>query len=145
MLVALLSALSLAGAPATTPVTCYPNPLPGGAWGLTDWNTSPVSIRLFSVGCGAALYASASKVERAKIAKLNPTVNFPELIGRGLLVDLHEAEHVGLNSKNECLVEGTAYERLPVLLKQVGLYAPSVNVYAAIYHQFVLASYRCTT
>lgn len=123
-----------------------PGPLPGGAWGLTDWNTKPVSIRLFALGCGAALYASASKVERVKIRRLNPSVNFPELIGRGLLIDLHESEHVGLQSKDECLVEKATYERLPQLLALVEpTLARDAAPYAAVYHQFVLATYRCTS
>lgn len=142
----LLTALALSGAPATTPITCYPDPLPGGAWGLTDWNTSPVSIRLFGVGCGAALIASASKAERVKIIKLNPTVNIPELVGRGLLLDLHEASHVGLHSRDECLVEDTAYARLPQLLKLVEpTLARAAAAYAAVYHQFIRTTYACTS
>lgn len=146
MFAALLASLALAGAPATTPITCHPDPLPGGAWGLTDWNTHPVSIRLFAPGCGAALYASASKTERVKIRRLNPNVNFPELIGRGLLLDLHESEHVGLQSKDECLVENTAYARLPQLLSLVEpTLARDAASYAAVYHQFILTTYACTS
>jgi hypothetical protein len=137
MFAVMLSALALAGAPATQ-VTCLPS-LPGDAAGLTYW-TSPPRIELQS--CAATLYASASPLERRKIRALNPHVFFPQVVGVGLLVALHEAEHVGLASRDECLVERTAYERLPQLLALVPE-LPGAAAQAAQYNTFVLATYHC--
>lgn len=139
MFAVMLSALALAGAPATQ-ITCQQE-LPGGALGLTYWEEPP-RIELSPVGCAATLYASATHAERRKIRALNPHVFFPQVVGQGLLVMLHEAEHVGLGSRDECLVERAAYEALPRLLMLVPE-LPGAAVQAAQYNTFVLAAYHC--
>lgn len=125
MIAALAAVLALAGAPSSTPFTCQPGPLivngqPAAAnvLGVTRW-TDPPSIEVRPIGCGALLYASASPRERRLIVRLNPTVQLPELVGLGLLVDMHEAEHAALHSIDECLVERTAAAKLPQLLAQL--------------------------
>lgn len=146
ILAALLSALTLAGAPSGTPVTCYPDVLPGNTWGLTNWNDRPVDISLFGPqGCAAALFASMTPQQRVKTIRLNPGVNFPQIVGQGLLLDLHEASHVGLFTKDECRVERQAFALYPSLASK---YLPAAFVartmtYTAAYNTFVLNFYHC--
>ena len=140
----MLAVLALAGAPASTPVTCHPGLLDGGAWGTTHFEAQPFAIDLYGPrGCAAVLYASASASERAQIARLNPGVNLDQVAGEGLLVALHEANHVALRTQQECLVEATAYQELPALLAQVRLDNAAVATYAAAYDRFVRDSYHC--
>lgn len=125
-MIALLAAvLALAGAPADTPTTCHAQTLTqfGSTrvfWGYAWWTTLPRIDLYGPVGCTAALYLNANPSERAQLAQLNPAVNWPWLVGEGLLLDLHEAEHVALNSGDECLVEKTALQKLPQLLAGFG-------------------------
>ena len=120
----LAAVLALAGAPAGTTVTCHPDALVaqgglvGGALGIT-YRRPPAHIELYGpLVCAALVYAQASPAERLAIAELNPTVNFQAVVGVGLLVALHEATHVGLNSGDECLVEKTALAGLPGLISR---------------------------
>jgi len=143
---AMASALALAGAPATTPVTCSPTVLPGDRWGETEWDARPVSISLFGAqGCAAALYASMTPKQRVQTNRLNPTWNFPQVVGQGLLLDLHEASHVGLFTKDECRVEARAFALLPTLLSKYfdRSFALRATNYALPYHLFVLHFYSC--
>lgn len=117
MFAALVAALALAGAPASTPVTCNPD-MP--ALGQTHWTTVPsdpssASIALSSPACAAMLLLSASPTERKEIATLNPTKNLDFLMGWAA-VALHEASHVALRSTDETLVECRAMSLLPTLL-----------------------------
>lgn len=117
MLSALIAVLVLAGAPATTSATCDPALPEGLELGQTfpsvvyvqpDGRLIPGVLNMISLGptvCGGLLYASASASERAGIRALNPTIGFDNLLGLGLEVALHEANHVSLNSANECVVE----------------------------------------
>jgi len=129
LLSALISVLALAGAPAATSVTCNPD-IASGELGVTfpayvtvsngQVVNGPLSlIQLGGIACGGLLYASASTSERAAIRRLNPTVNFPRLLGVGLQVALHEAEHVALNSGDECLVEKTARAKITGLIQSL--------------------------
>lgn len=126
MLPALVAVLALAGAPQATSVTCNPQ-LVGGELGVTfpAYVTvvggrvvdGPLAlVQLGQEACGALLYTSASAAERAAIRRLNPGVNFTHLVGEGLQVALHEAEHVALNSEDECLVEKTARGKIGDLI-----------------------------
>ncbi len=120
----LLAVLALAGAPASTPVVCNPA-LTVGEYGLT-WqyaNGTPgivngATIELGPLACGALVYAAASPQERRKIRALNPGVDFDRMLGIGLQVALHEANHVALRSKNECLVEKTARTEINGLIER---------------------------
>jgi hypothetical protein len=116
MLTALVAVLALAGAPAGTNVVCNPTLQAtelGDAYSLTITITSDGRIipgtldhiQLGTLACGALLYTSATPRERGAIRKLNPTVDFDQMVGIGLQVVLHESEHVALNSTDECLTE----------------------------------------
>jgi hypothetical protein len=130
MLAALVAALALAGAPASTSVTCNPSLPAATELGVTYPSEIYVqpdgkivlgtlnNISLGPTACGALLYASASASERAKIRALNPLVGFDNLLGLGLEVGLHEANHVALNSANECLVEKTTRTEVDRLIDQ---------------------------
>lgn len=125
MLSALLAVLALAGAPQGTRVVCTPHidGAPATALGGT-FSTAPTGrplnyIELTPTACGALLYASASTEERAAIRRLNPGVDFTRLLGVGLQVALHEAEHVGLQSSDECQVEKTARAKVGVLFQSL--------------------------
>jgi hypothetical protein len=126
MLAAIAAALALAGAPASTPVTCWPSALeqadgtPSSALGLTRLNATPVRVDLLGAAvCGGLLYASASPRERAALRRLNPRVAFVRLEGVGLLVLLHEAQHVALHTADECRAEAAAMAELPALVAQL--------------------------
>lgn len=117
MLAALISVLALAGAPASTPVLCDPLLPPEKELGIAypdvvfvapdgSITLGPLTrISLGPLSCGGLLYASASASERAALRRLNRGVDFDKVLGVGLLVALHEANHVALNLTNECLVE----------------------------------------
>jgi hypothetical protein len=146
LLAAMASALALAHAPSGTPVTCYPDVLPGDRWGSTDWDKRPIDISLFGPqGCAAALYASETPKQRVQTIRLNLGVNFAQVVGQGLLLDLHEASHVGLMTKDECIVEQRAYALLPTLLRKYFLrpFIAQAMTYATAYHTFVLGFYNC--
>jgi hypothetical protein len=126
MFATLVAVLALAGAPASTHVYCNPA-IPAVELGDTHSSTAQViggklvpgpldTIELGPLACGALLYTSANPTERAAIRKLNPSVNFDQLVGIGLQVALHEANHVALNSTNECLVEKTARTEIDSLI-----------------------------
>lgn len=120
MLAVFAVVLALAGAPATTLLSC-PATIPGGFYGWATWDSNgiPVAIQLKdNIGCRALRYAAASRSKRDVLARDRPHVVPAAIIGIGLLVALHEAEHVGLRSVDECLVEKTALARVPVLLKR---------------------------
>jgi hypothetical protein len=130
MLAALISVLALAGAPQATSVTCNPQVTNGGELGVTfpayltivDGKVINGPLALIVLGgeaCGALLYTSASPAERAAIRRLNPSVDFHHLVGEGLQVALHEAEHVALNSSDECLVEKTTRAKIDGLISSI--------------------------
>lgn len=130
MLATLAVALALAGAPASTNVYCNPA-LSASELGLTYATTVPGpldNIELGTLACGAILYTSASPKERAMIRALNPAVNFDTLVGVGLQVVLHEANHVALNSTDECVVEKAARSEVNGLIER---YADPGRVQAA--------------
>jgi hypothetical protein len=123
---AIVAALALAGAPAATPVTCSPVGLVQAdgsattALALTRLHATPVRVDLLGPAvCGGLLYASASPRERAALRRLNPRVAFVRLEGVGLLVMLHEAQHVALGSADECRAEAAAMAELPALVAQL--------------------------
>jgi hypothetical protein len=117
----LLAALTFAGAPTTTPVTCNPD-LRSGEEGLTHWTTSPAdpssaSITLGSNACAALLLLAVSPRERQEIAVLNPGRNLQVLEG-AILAVLHEASHVALQTTDETTVECRAVSLLPDFLSK---------------------------
>ena len=122
MFAAMIAALALAGAPATTPVTCASTSAwnaAGLTWGLSVPGYAPASpsIQLDpKTVCSGLLYASASQSERASLRRLNRYVWWDRLVGTALLVALHESEHAALDSRDECVVEKTALMKLPGLL-----------------------------
>jgi hypothetical protein len=129
MLTALVAVLALAGAPAGTNVVCNPTLQAtelGDAYSLTITITSDGRIipgtldhiQLGTLACGALLYTSATPRERGAIRKLNPTVDFDQMVGIGLQVVLHESEHVALNSTDECLTEKTTQAKVAGLIAQ---------------------------
>jgi hypothetical protein len=124
----LMSALALAGAPASTHVYCEPG-IPAVELGAAYPSSIQVidgrivpgrldNVELGALACGALLYTSASPTERAAIRRLNPSVDIDHLVGVGLQVTLHEANHVALNSSDECLVEKTTRAEINGLLAQ---------------------------
>ena len=128
MFATLLTVLALAGAPASTHVYCNPA-IPAVELGDTHASSAQIidgrlvlgalaTIQLGALACGAVLYTSASPTERAAIRRLNPRVDFDQLVGVGLQVALHEANHVALNSTNECLVERTTRAEVVGLIAQ---------------------------
>jgi hypothetical protein len=130
MLATLLAALALAGAPASTHAYCNPALPASVELGLTYSDTVQVidgrvvpgaldNIELGTLACGAIIYTSASPKERAAIRRLNPQVNFDQLVGVGLQVALHEANHVALNSTDECLVEKTTRSEINGLIEKL--------------------------
>jgi hypothetical protein len=130
MLATLAAVLALAGAPASTNAYCNPA-LDASALGLTYATTVPGAldnIELGTLACGALLYTSATSRERARIRRLNPSVNFDTLVGVGLQVALHEANHVALDSPDECLVEKTTRGEIDGL---IGRLADTGHVNAA--------------
>lgn len=130
MLPALLAVLALAGAPQSTSVTCNPNLALGAELGVTYpayvtvvggrvVNGPLTLIQLGQEACGALVYASASEADRAAIRRLNPSVDFARLVGEGLQAALHEAEHVALDSADECLVEKMARAKIDGLIESL--------------------------
>lgn len=130
VLAALAAVLALAGAPQATSVTCNPSLALGAELGVTYpayvtvvggrvVNGPLTLIQLGQEACGALVYASASEAERAAIRRFNPSVNFARLVGEGLQAALHEAEHVALDSADECLVEKTARGKIEGLIQSL--------------------------
>lgn len=151
---ALLSALALAGAPADTPVSCSSTVFSGSEWGFAypshvvpGGAPQPLTnISLYGpVGCAATLIASETPKQRNDTARLNRGVNLPEVTGEGLLLVLHEAVHVGRNSRDECGVERAAWALYPSLsTKFLTLaFAAQAMSYASAYNVFILAFYKC--
>jgi hypothetical protein len=142
MLAVFVVVLALAGAPANTPVSCQPS-LSGG--GVTYWNASaiPMRIELSEQVCLAAQYAGANRQERNAISAAHPKLVMFNVLGVGLLNILHEAEHVGMKSMNECLVEKAAFTKVHLLLQRFAprLY-PLTMASATRYHSQLPASYR---
>jgi hypothetical protein len=111
--------LALAGAPATTPVTCQP-PIPnevGYTLGNTFWPDGAPSIVLKGQpACLAAYYVASTPLQRKNLERLNPQA-WDRVAGLGLLVILHESEHAALGrAAGECLVQRTAMSKMPLLL-----------------------------
>src|SRR5690348_9975479 len=105
ILAALASVLALAGAPATTRVDCNPALPPSVELGLTFSDEAQIVNGQVVMGkldhvvlgvgaCAALLYASSTSAERARIRRLNPGMDFDSVVGVGLQVALHEANHV---------------------------------------------------
>lgn len=132
ILSALLAVLALAGAPSTTRVDCNPALLTTTELGVTfssvvyvqsDGRIVPGVLDIIQLGpkaCGALLYASESPSERLATRRMNPGVDFDSLLGVGLQVALHEANHVGLNSADECLVEKKTRAEVNGLIVKLG-------------------------
>lgn len=131
MLPALLAVLALAGAPSATRVECNPDMALGVGLGLTVSDEAQViegkivqgrldHVFLGQLACGALVYASASAGERNVIRRINPGVDFDRMVGVGLQVALHEAEHVALNSSDECQVEKAARAKVNDLIARLG-------------------------
>lgn len=131
MLSALLAVLALAGAPSGVKVECYPALPQTVELGLTVSDQATVidgkivngrldHIFLGQLACGALLYASSYPEERVAIRRMNPDVDFDRLVGVGLQVALHEAEHVALDSADECLVEKAARAKVDSLIEKLG-------------------------
>ena len=132
MLSALLAVLALAGAPTTTSVLCNPALPPTAELGITfpdyitvapDGTITPgplTRIQLGPMACGGLLYASVSPSVRLQIRRMNPTIDFDQWLAVGLQVALHEANHVALNSTNECRVEKVTRTEINGLIEKLG-------------------------
>ena len=130
MLVTLAAVLALAGAPASTRVDCNPQ-LPASVdLGLTVSDEATIiggavvmgpldHVQLGPLACFALAYGDASTWGRFRMAE--QTLDSPTLVGVGLQVALHEAEHVALDSQDECLVEKTARAKVSGLIDSVAL------------------------
>lgn len=138
-----MSVLALAGAPASTSFTCSPVTLPGPSWGLS-WPEYDTIAVYGPMGCAALDYAGASTSERRSIARLNPRRIMARVVGYGLIVDEHEAMHIGLDSRNECVVEREALRVLPALLARyfAPAFAQQAYWYAQGYDSRLPASYH---
>jgi hypothetical protein len=113
----LLAVLALAGAPASTPVTC--NPSLDEALGITYWEgAEPQRIELGPTACAALLYAAASPRERKEIRALNGRADLAKTLGVGLQVALHEANHVALKTHDECRVEKVTRTEINGLIRR---------------------------
>lgn len=154
ILAALLAALTMSGAPATTPVSCSPVLFAGGEAGLAyparvipGGPPQPLTnISLYGpLGCAATLYGSETPLQRKLTARLNRGVNFPRVVGQGFLLVLHEGSHVGLNSRDECVVERQAWALYPALVSRFfgRPFAQLALPYAAAYNAQILAFYHC--
>lgn len=131
ILPALLTVLALAGAPASTKVDCNPDLPATVELGLTVSDEAQIvngqivlgrldHIILGQLACGALLYGSLSPSERLAVRRMNPRVDFNQLVGVGLQVALHEAFHVGINSTDECQVEKATRSQVNGLIEKVG-------------------------
>lgn len=137
--------LALAGAPASTSVTCVTG-LPGGidGWAPLSAAGSPDRVELVAnEGCLAARYAAANRRARSRLARSHQDAPMAWVVGTGLLVALHEAEHVALRSFDECVVERLALAKLPVLLRRFfpRLWRPMLG-YARGYDEGLPAKYH---
>lgn len=108
MMAVVAAVLAFAGAPAGTPVVCSPTPINGGtALGVTHWATQTIEVY------GPTICTGLADVDPAQRAADR---RWPEAAGLALLVTLHEAVHVALQSRDECQVETRAFGTLPGLL-----------------------------
>ncbi len=142
MLAVFAAVLALAGAPANTPVACVPA-LTHVNLGQAAWVDGRLArIELSPQVCLAARFAAADREERSRIALAHHRAMY-EVLGVGMLALLHEAEHVALQSRNECQVEKAAYAKVPILLRQFGprLFRQTMAS-AKDYHDHLPASYR---
>lgn len=124
--IAVLAAVfALAGAPSGVPVECSAHLTVAGRTGETYLAARRIVLR--SDVCLGLKYVAADRAGRASIARAYlsgghgpvPASNpMGPLVAVALLTALHEAEHVALNSEDECLVEKTAMAKLPTLLRQ---------------------------
>lgn len=142
--------LALAGAPAGTPMGCYPT-LPVGdhgdsVWGLTTYTSAagPTSVALVERVCVGLAFAAADRQGRQLLTRQHPRVSIEGLFAVGLLVGLHEAEHVALGpTASECTVETVAFRKLPGLLRRFEPRAwRNALAYARGFHQSLPANYR---
>jgi hypothetical protein len=152
MLASLIAVLALAGAPASTHVYCDPA-IPAVELGAAYPSSIQVidgrvilgtldNIELGTGACGALLYTSASPAERSEFRRLNSSVNFDQLVGVGLQVVLHEANHVALNSTDECLVEKTTRLEVGSLLERYADHASAAEAAATASDASLPAAYR---
>jgi hypothetical protein len=133
MFVTMLAVLALAGAPASTHVECNPALPATVELGLTVSDEATIvdgrivmgtldHIILGATACRALAYGDASLWGRFLMYGGDP--NLSDVLGVGLQVALHEAEHVALNSNDECLVEKVARTKIDILIRQVGVLLP---------------------
>ena len=99
----LLTLFTLAGA-RPVPVNCTPGS-PGTINGTVDWgitwldpdNPANDHIDVYGrIGCAAIIWLESTPAERRQLAQLNPGWNWPLIVADGILLDLHEAEHVAI-------------------------------------------------
>ena len=48
------------------------------------------------IGCAAIIWLESAPAERRQLSQLNPGWNWPLIVADGVLLDLHEAEHVAI-------------------------------------------------
>jgi hypothetical protein len=95
----ILAALALAGAHASTPVTCDPQVEQAGELGATVFASvdggawQPERIVLGRWACGALLLAALPAAQLPRVQAMNSALDLPTMEGAGLLVLLHEAVH----------------------------------------------------
>lgn len=143
MLAVFVAVLALAGAPTDTPIVCLAS-IQGGVYGQVAWTADgPQHIELQNRICLAVRFVAANRQERNQIAAERPSVFMAQVVGVGLLVALHEAEHVALVSFDECKVEKAALRKVPVLLKRfMPLLWQSALAFARDYDRGLPASYH---
>lgn len=122
----LAAVFALAGAPSGIPVECSASLTVATRTGET-YLAAPQRIVLRSDVCLGLKYVAADRAGRAAIARaylsgghgpIPESNTMGPVVAVALLTALHEAEHVALNSEDECLVEKTALAKLPTLLRQ---------------------------
>lgn len=116
----IIAALTLMGAPSSTPAYCNPQTTSERqAYGLT-WHYADGTVTHMDfapIVCGGLLYLSASPAERTKLRALNPGVDFTRLEGVSLLVVLHESYHAA-GHFDETETECAAMKALPSFVAQ---------------------------
>ncbi len=113
-----LAAMTVAAyaGPVRVPFVCTPGLKEGVSAGVRAMGLSwPDRVELAPEVCGGDVLLLAGESDRAKIADLNPRAYLVAVMGRAVLITLHEAEHQ-LGYANEADAESRALALAPRVL-----------------------------